>query len=84
MLVLTRKSGEQIVCGSITITICRIQGEQVRVGVEAPEDVPIARKELADRIARHGARKRRLAVFGESRERPPRDVLPYRRFRLTG
>lgn len=47
MLVLSRKPGESIIAGDITITISRIQGNSVRVGIAAPKSVPIRRAELA-------------------------------------
>lgn len=47
MLVLTRKKGESIVIGdSIEITISEISGEQVRIGIKAPKDITIHRKEI--------------------------------------
>ena len=49
MLALSRRKGEEIVIGgSIRVAILRIEGGQVRVGVSAPEDVPIVRSELLD------------------------------------
>jgi carbon storage regulator len=48
MLVLTRKHQEKIRIGeSITITILRTKGKAVRLGIEAPADVPVIRGELA-------------------------------------
>lgn len=48
MLVLTRKLQEQIHIGdSITITVVRIQGNTVRVGIEAPKEVRVIRGEVA-------------------------------------
>ena len=48
MLVLTRKAGEEIVIdGKIRVVIVRA-GETVRVGIHAPRDVVILRKEVAD------------------------------------
>ena len=48
MLVLTRKAGEEIVIdGKIRVVIVRA-GETVRVGIDAPRDVVILRKEVAD------------------------------------
>jgi carbon storage regulator len=47
MLVLTRKQNEKIVIGdNIVITIVRIQGEKVRLGIEAPPEVRVLRDEL--------------------------------------
>lgn len=47
MLVLTRKKQERIQIGNdITITILRIQGRTVRVGIEAPRDIRVVRSEL--------------------------------------
>ena len=47
MLVLSRKPGEKILIGDkISITVVRIAPGIVRIGVEAPEDLPILREEL--------------------------------------
>ena len=47
MLVLTRKTQQQIQIGdNITITILQVKGQAVRVGIEAPRDVRIIRREL--------------------------------------
>ena len=46
MLVLSRKPGEKIVINDdITITVVRLSGKNVRLGVEAPKEVPIVRPE---------------------------------------
>ena len=48
MLVLRRKVGQQIIiAGNIRITVFALQGQQVKIGIEAPADVPIVRAELA-------------------------------------
>jgi carbon storage regulator CsrA len=50
MLVLTRKQQQQIRIGDqITITILRVSGNTVRVGIEAPQDVRVVRGELPER-----------------------------------
>jgi carbon storage regulator len=49
MLVLSRKPGERILIGDkIAITVVRIAPGIVRIGVEAPNELPILREELAD------------------------------------
>lgn len=51
MLILTRKSGEQIAIGDdIVITILEIKGTQVKVGIEAPRDITIHRQEVYERV----------------------------------
>ena len=48
MLVLSRKLGERIVInGNIVVTIVKVDRNQVRVGIEAPKDVPVYREEIA-------------------------------------
>jgi carbon storage regulator len=47
MLVLTRKRNESIVIGDdIEVSVLSVSGEKVRIGIEAPRDVPVFRKEL--------------------------------------
>jgi carbon storage regulator len=49
MLVLTRKLGEKITIGEhIEITVIEIDRYKVRLGITAPRDIPIFRKELLD------------------------------------
>ena len=51
MLALSRKPGESIVIGNdIEITILEVKGEQVKVGIKAPQSVAIYRKELFEQI----------------------------------
>jgi carbon storage regulator len=53
MLILSRKSGESIVIdGRIKVTVIRVEGETVKVGIEAPSEVPVHRKEIYDEIQR--------------------------------
>lgn len=52
MLVLSRKVGERLLIGDqIAITIVRINGQSVRVGIEAPPDLVVVRQELANPAA---------------------------------
>lgn len=50
MLVLSRKKDEKIQIGQdITVTITEIRGDKVRLGIEAPPEVPVDRMEIAER-----------------------------------
>lgn len=51
MLILTRKTDETIVIGDdIKVTILGVAGKQIRIGIEAPSEVPVHREEIYDRI----------------------------------
>jgi carbon storage regulator len=50
MLVLSRKVGERIQLGNqITVTVVKIQGNTVRLGIEAPPNMTVVREELTKR-----------------------------------
>jgi len=56
MLVLSRKKNESIVINNdITIVVVEIRGDKVRLGVEAPKEVPVHRREVYDAIQRNDA-----------------------------
>lgn len=58
MLVLSRKKNESIVInGDITIVVVEIRGDKVKLGVEAPREVSVHRREVYDAIARDGKRE---------------------------
>lgn len=47
MLVLTRKKGQSIIIGdNVEVTIIEVNGDQIRVGIKAPNEVSIYRKEV--------------------------------------
>ena len=51
MLVLSRKKNESIVIDDrIILTVVEIRGDKVRLGIEAPKDVPVHRKEVYEAI----------------------------------
>ena len=51
MLVLTRKTGESIVIGNhVRVTVLEMQGRQIRLGIEAPGEIPVHRGEVYERI----------------------------------
>ena len=47
MLVLTRKSNQSIMIGDdVEVSVLSIMGEKVRIGIQAPRDIPVFRKEV--------------------------------------
>lgn len=57
MLVLSRKKGESIIINdNVKIVVVEIRGDKVRLGVEAPEIVPVHRQEVYDAIKRQQQR----------------------------
>lgn len=58
MLVLSRKEGERIMLGeSVVLTIVRVSGDRVRLGIEAPSDMLILREELNAKSAEETTQK---------------------------
>jgi carbon storage regulator len=84
MLVLTRRSEESIVIGgNIVVTILSVEGEKVKLGIEAPREIAILRKELID-VIQHQIR---LAGKLSSMADPPASQSarsPRGRIRTTG
>ena len=51
MLILTRRVGETLMIGdNVSVTVLRVKGNQVRLGVNAPKDVSVHREEIFERI----------------------------------
>lgn len=60
MLVLSRRKAEQIMIGDdICVTIVEIRGDKVRIGIDAPQQVPVHRQEIYDLIRKESADERR-------------------------
>ena len=56
MLVLSRNKNQSVVINNdITVTVVEIKGNKVRLGFEAPEEVPVHRREVFDAIRRNEA-----------------------------
>lgn len=53
MLILTRRTGETVMIGNdVTLTVLGVKGNQVRIGINAPKNVPVHRSEIYERIKR--------------------------------
>lgn len=56
MLVLSRKIGESIqIAGGIRVTVTEVRGGRVRLSIEAPANIRVLRKEIADNAAKQPA-----------------------------
>lgn len=57
MLVLSRHRDESIMIGDeVVVTIVDIRGDKVRLGIEAPQDIPVHRQEVYEAIKRENAK----------------------------
>jgi carbon storage regulator len=66
MLVLTRKSNQSIMIGDeVEVSVLSVMGEKVRIGIQAPQSVPVFRKEIYLEIHRESA------PVGDEDGRPP-------------
>jgi carbon storage regulator len=72
MLVLTRKSNQSIMIGDdVEVSVLSVMGEKVRIGIQAPQEIPVFRKEIYLEIHRdtgvveEGARAEVNEALGE-------------------
>ena len=76
MLVLSRKMDQKIQIGrNITITILRVKKNSVKIGIEAPDDLPIARGELLDTAPNEPTGQGISSWRGAGRKTPARKHL---------
>lgn len=78
MLVLSRQRNEGIMIGdNIEITIVDIRGDKVRLGIEAPTEIPVHRQEVHDAIQRENLKANRLQSSDpEGLQNPPGTMAP--------
>jgi carbon storage regulator CsrA len=85
MLVLSRKPGQTIEIGEVKLTVLRLSGRQIRLGIDAPPQVPILRteaknKKFKERSEREWTRPPRILLVDDS----PEDRDLYRRLLCGG
>jgi carbon storage regulator len=75
VLVLTRKSNQSIMIGDdIEVSVLSIMGEKVRIGIQAPRDIPVFRKEVYLEIQQERARELTSADVRGEVDRALRDL----------
>ncbi len=74
MLVLTRKSNQSIMIGDeIEVSVLSVMGEKVRIGIQAPQRVPVFRKEIYLEIHREGGSAPAAAAAAKDGGAPAQD-----------
>jgi carbon storage regulator len=68
MLVLTRKSNQSIMIGDdVEVSVLSVMGEKVRIGIQAPQEIPVFRKEIYLEIHREDGSGEDVAPVEEAR-----------------
>ena len=72
MLILTRRVGDSLKIGDdVSVTILRVKGDQVRLGIDAPDTISVLREEVVERLKQEAA----TATGGEEPEAAGAEVL---------
>ncbi len=75
MLVLSRQRDESIIIGdNVQITVVDIRGDKVRLGIEAPAEISVHRKEVFDAIQRENRRAAGLSTEDLATTAPPKRI----------
>ncbi len=77
MLVLSRQRDETIIIGdNIEVTVVDIRGDKVRLGITAPKDISVHRKEVYEAIRRENRQAAQPASEGQPSEPAPANPAP--------
>ncbi len=79
MLVLSRQRDESIIIGdNIVVTIVDIRGDKVRLGIDAPTEIPVHRREVFEAIQRENMQASRMQPrdVGDLNRLPPNRTTP--------
>ena len=72
MLVLSRKQNQEIHIGDqVKITVLKVKGNTVRLGIEAPQSIPVHRQEVYDAIQRENRRSSQTSAAATKDVKPP-------------
>ena len=70
MLILTRRTNETLMIGDdIKITVLNVKGNQVRIGIDAPNDIAVHREEIYERIQNEQEGNKKVSKYKERYER---------------
>jgi carbon storage regulator len=72
VLILTRRVGETVMIGDeVAVTVLRVKGNQVRLGVNAPKSISVQREEIFQRMKREGGPAHNGAADAEAESEEP-------------